>query len=53
MTSQSSKACNAFKGDFKRGQDGLTFLKLSVIEAKTLNNYGFLQKHKVCINSHY
>ena len=33
-------------------KDGLTFLTLSVLEAKIFQ-YGFLEEHKVCINNYY
>ena len=35
-------------------KDGLiSFLMLSVLEAKIFFQYGFLEEHKVCINNRY
>ena len=33
-------------------KDGLTFLMLSVLEAKIFQ-YGFLEEHKMCVNNRY
>ena len=38
--------------DIAKQKDGLTFLMLSVFEAKIFQ-YGFLVEHKTCVNNRY